>query len=211
MPSRPRCAARAGRWRARAAARTDRTAYLRRPDLGRQLDADDAQALRAPGRPQPVDLSIVDRRRPVLAGRDARMPLPLLAALRPQLPAATARFAPVVIATQARVALADEIGEAVRRPAGGDADRRAARPQFARQPGPLPHARAAPRPARRRAQLHLERAPRGLSYEAAAFKLAWLMREALRRGLTGVALKDESASAVLASEDSTPVLDKPGA
>jgi ethanolamine ammonia-lyase small subunit len=34
--------------------------------------------------------------------------------------------------------------------------------------------------------------PEGLPYDAAAFKLAWLMREALRRGLTGVALKDES-------------------
>lgn len=34
--------------------------------------------------------------------------------------------------------------------------------------------------------------PEGLSYAAAAFKLAWLAREALGRGLTGVGLKDES-------------------
>ena len=33
---------------------------------------------------------------------------------------------------------------------------------------------------------------RGLSYEEAAFKAAWLLREAFRRGLTGVNLKDES-------------------
>ena len=32
----------------------------------------------------------------------------------------------------------------------------------------------------------------GLSYEAAAFKLAWLIGEAFRLRLTGVALKDES-------------------
>ncbi|HWT52285.1 MAG TPA: ethanolamine ammonia-lyase light chain EutC, partial [Caulobacter sp.] len=38
----------------------------------------------------------------------------------------------------------------------------------------------------------------GLSYDAAAPKLAWLMREALRLSLTGVALKDESDTALLA-------------
>jgi len=33
---------------------------------------------------------------------------------------------------------------------------------------------------------------RGLSYDEAAFKVAWLLREAIRRGLSGVNLKDES-------------------
>jgi len=33
---------------------------------------------------------------------------------------------------------------------------------------------------------------RGLSYDEAAFKAAWLLREAIRRGLSGVNLKDES-------------------
>ena len=32
----------------------------------------------------------------------------------------------------------------------------------------------------------------GLSYDEAAFKIAWLMREGLSRQITGVALKDES-------------------
>jgi ethanolamine ammonia-lyase small subunit len=32
----------------------------------------------------------------------------------------------------------------------------------------------------------------GLSYDEAAFKIAWLVREGLAREVTGVALKDES-------------------
>jgi len=39
--------------------------------------------------------------------------------------------------------------------------------------------------------------PEGMSYAAAAFKLAWLVREALSRGLTGVDLKDESDLALV--------------
>ena len=45
--------------------------------------------------------------------------------------------------------------------------------------------------------------PEGLRYDAAAFKLVWLMREALRRGLSGVDLKDESDHAVLESAPPT--------
>jgi ethanolamine ammonia-lyase small subunit len=32
----------------------------------------------------------------------------------------------------------------------------------------------------------------GLGYDEAAFRIAWLIREGLARGLTGVGLKDES-------------------
>ena len=43
---------------------------------------------------------------------------------------------------------------------------------------------------------------RGLSYDEAAFKIAWLVREGLARQITGVALKDESGgSAPSASDD----------
>ena len=35
----------------------------------------------------------------------------------------------------------------------------------------------------------------GLSYDEAAFKIAWLVREGLARQITGVALKDESGGA----------------
>jgi ethanolamine ammonia-lyase small subunit len=39
----------------------------------------------------------------------------------------------------------------------------------------------------------------GLSYDEAAFKIAWLVREGLARGITGVALKDESGTALIAA------------
>jgi ethanolamine ammonia-lyase small subunit len=186
----------------------DRTTYLRRPDLGRQLDDDAAQALRARAGP-PVDLSLVigDGLSSLAATRHA---LPLLSALRPQLPAAL-RLAPIVIATQARVALADEVGEALRA--------RMAVMLIGERPGLSSpdslglYITHAPRRGRHDAERNCisNVRPEGLSYEAAAFKLAWFVREALRRSLTGVALKDESASAVLASEDSTPAMDRPGA
>jgi len=46
--------------------------------------------------------------------------------------------------------------------------------------------------------------PEGLPVAAAAFKLAWLISEAFRRGLTGVALKDESEA--LPAESANPAL-----
>ncbi|MET0674468.1 MAG: ethanolamine ammonia-lyase light chain EutC, partial [Bradyrhizobium sp.] len=39
----------------------------------------------------------------------------------------------------------------------------------------------------------------GLSYDEAAFKIAWLVREGFARGITGVALKDESGTALIAA------------
>jgi len=160
--------------RSRAA---DRTAYLRRPDLGRQLDAGDAQALRAKaGAASDICIVIGDGLSSLAVARHA---VPLLAALKPHLPSGLG-VAPVVIASQARVALADEVGE-------------------------LFDAKLSVMHTPRRGRHDAERncisnvRPEGLAYGVAAFKLAWLVRESLRRGLTGVELKDESELAVLAS------------
>ena len=170
----------------------DRATYLRRPDLGRQLmpsDAERLRSLRASSAPaDEVCIVIGDGLSSLAVERHA---LPLLAALRAQLPAQT-RFTPVVIATQARVALADEVGDAV--------GARQVVMLIGERPGLsspdslglyLTHA---PRPGRTDAERNCisNVRPEGLAYATAAFKLAWLMREAQRLGFSGVRLKDQS-------------------
>ncbi|MGC4398068.1 ethanolamine ammonia-lyase subunit EutC [Hydrogenophaga sp. T2] len=165
--------------------------YLRRPDRGRRLRPEDLQALRdaATG---PADLAVVlgDG---LSALATAQHALPVLQALRDALAPAGLRWAPPVVATQARVALGDEIGAALQarlvlvllgeRPGLSAADSLGAY---------LTHA---PRVGRTDAERNCVSniRPEGLAPAAAAQRLAWLVQHALRRGLTGVGLKDLSA------------------
>ena len=186
----------------------DRVTYLRRPDLGRQLDAADAARLREAGRRKSghrdeVCIVVGDGLSSLAVARHAA---PLLAALRTQLPPET-RFAPVVVATQARVALADEVAECFGATLSvmliGE------RPGLSSPDSLGIYLTHAPRRGRHDAERNCisNVRPEGLSYPLAAFKLAWLMREALRRGLSGVALKDESDLAVLEATGGPPRLD----
>ena len=180
---------------------TDRTTYLRRPDLGRQLAAEDDARLRevaasaSPGAPVEVCIVIGDGLSSLAVERHAA---PLLAALRPHLPQGT-RFAPVVIASQARVALADEVAEAFAATLSvmliGE------RPGLSSPDSLGIYLTHTPRRGRHDAERNCisNVRPEGLACEQAAFKLAWLMREALRRGATGIGLKDESDLAILES------------
>lgn len=174
----------------------DRTSYLRRPDLGRQLDEEGARGLPAAAG-QRCDLCIVigDGLSSLAVARHAA---PLLAALRPHLPA-DLRVAPVVIASQARVALADEIGE--RFGARLSVMLIGERPGLSSPDSLGIYVTHSPRRGRSDAERNCisNVRPEGLAYGLAAFKLAWLLREALRHGLTGVDLKDESDLAVLQS------------
>ncbi len=177
----------------------DRATYLRRPDLGRQLDTADAARLRAEasassgGAKHDVCIVIGDGLSSIAVARHA---VPLLGALRPLLPSAT-RYAPVVIASQARVALADEAAEVFGAMLSvmlvGE------RPGLSSPDSMGIYLTHAPRRGRHDAERNCisNVRPEGLSYDAAAFRLAWLMREALRLGATGIALKDESELAVL--------------
>jgi ethanolamine ammonia-lyase small subunit len=174
----------------------DRTTYLRRPDLGRRLDADDAQRLRADA----SSVGVVDVCFVIGDGLSSlavdRHAAPLLSALRGLLPAEW-RIAPVVIATQARVALADDIAELFA--ARLSVMLIGERPGLSSPDSLGIYLTHAPKHGRHDAERNCisNVRPEGLAYDVAAFKLAWLMREALRRGSSGVALKDESDRAVL--------------
>lgn len=186
---------------------SDRTTYLRRPDLGRQLREEDATRLAAKagtahgGAGCDVCVVMGDGLSSLAVDRHAA---PLLAALRRHLPQGT-RFAPVVIASQARVALADE--------AGGSFGATLSVMLIGERPGLsspdslgiyLTHLPRRGRTDAERNCISNVRAE-GLGYDAAAYKLAWLMREAVRRGATGITLKDESDLAILdAKQDTTP-------
>ena len=162
----------------------DRRTYLLRPDLGRTLDAD--IVLDGGG---PFDLALV-----AADGLSARAvqahAAPLLAALSPRLEGLA--LSPVVIAEQARVALGDAIGAGLKA--------RAVLVLIGERPGlSSPDSLGAyltfdPREGRTDAERNCVSniRPEGLGYDAAAFRLAWLIREALSRRLTGVGLKDES-------------------
>lgn len=177
-----------------ASAAADRAIYLQRPDLGRRLDEPSRERLagwrRAQLAPERFDLALV-----VADGLSAlaihRHAAPLVAALRPHLDAADWTLAPVVLVHQGRVAIGDEIGEALR--ADCVAVLIGERPGLSSPDSLGVYVSWAPRVGLTDAQRNCisNVRPEGLAVDAAAAKLAWLLCEARRRRLTGVALKDE--------------------
>jgi ethanolamine ammonia-lyase small subunit len=122
-----------------------------------------------------------------------RRVLPLMTQVAPRLAATGIAVCPTVfLAGQARVALADEVGEAL--------GARLAVMLIGERPGLSSpdslgvYLTFAPRRGRQNAERNCisNIRPAGLTYEPAAIKLTWLAREALRLGLTGVDLKDRS-------------------
>lgn len=177
-----------------ASAAPAREVYLRRPDLGRRLDPQSHAALTAVADGAvagEVDLAIVVADGLSSAAVHAQA-VPFLAALKPWIASEGWRVAPVAVAAQARVALGDEVGALLmaravlvlvgERPGLSSPDSLGLYLTFDPVMG---------RTDAERNCISNVRAE-GLSHPAAAFKLAWHLREALRRGLTGIALKDES-------------------
>jgi ethanolamine ammonia-lyase small subunit len=171
--------------RSRAA---DRATYLRRPDLGRALDPACHRALAGSF---DVVFVLADGLSPIAVQRHA--PAVLHACLG-RLPGWS--IGPIVIATQARVALGDDIGARLNatlcavligeRPGLSVADSLGIYLTYQPTPGRLDSERNCI------SNIHGD----GLSHEAAADMLAWLLREARHHRLTGVGLKDDRSAAV---------------
>ncbi|PHY06722.1 MAG: ethanolamine ammonia-lyase [Alcaligenaceae bacterium] len=172
----------------------DRHTFLLRPDLGRRLSVDSAQTLtklsNKSKRPLPSMAFVI------ADGLSAQAieghALALLEALRLELP--QVQEAAVVLATQARVALGDEIGEILgaelmvvligERPGLSAPDSMSAYLTWQPKVGRTDVERNCI------SNIRLE----GLSYGEASQKLAWLIKQAKVLGKSGVELKEESES-----------------
>lgn len=168
-----------------ASAAPDRRSYLMRPDLGRTLPP--AQAAGLPPVPGGLLFVVCDGLSSVAVQRHAA---PLLATLVPAL-RAQGTVAPVVIASQGRVALGDAIGAAM--------GARAVAVLIGERPG-LSAADSLgvyltwdPRPGRTDADRNCisNIRPDGLPIPLACAKLIWLINAMQHFRLTGVGLKDE--------------------
>ena len=118
--------------------------------------------------------------------------LPFLATLKARITDAGWTTAPVVIAAQARVALGDEVGHLLK--ARAVALLVGERPGLSSPDSLGLYLTYNPKPGRSDAERNCisNVRPEGLAYDLAAFKLAWHIREAFARQITGVELKDES-------------------
>jgi len=171
----------------------DRDSYLQRPDLGRKLNDESAQTLRdyASQHPGGIDMVLV-----VADGLSAlavhRHTLPFLTRLEEQMSGDGWSVAPVVLVEQGRVAIGDEIGQLLgakmlvmligERPGLSSPDSLGLYFTYAPKVGLTDAYRNCI------SNVRLE----GLSYGMAAHRLLYLMREACRRQLSGVNLKDEA-------------------
>ncbi len=168
----------------------DRDTYLRRPDLGRRLSASSRERLAAiAGRAPDLLIVVADGLSSTGVAANAA---DMIAALLPFAQKSGWTVGPVLLADQGRVALGDDAGELIgartvlvfigERPGLSSPDSLGAYLTWAPRTGC--------KDGERNCISNIRRG--GLSAEEAAFKAHWLLREAMRRQLTGVGLKDES-------------------
>ena len=176
-------------------AATDRTTFLQRPDLGRQLDDPSKQQLKSYRlhNTKTYELAIV-----IADGLSARAihsnAIAFLDSFKKQSTSYGWRWAPLIIASQARVALADEVGDILKaqvsiiligeRPGLSAADSMGIYMTYAPKIGCTD--------AQRNCISNIRKA--GLHPEKAARQLQLLVSAALESGLSGVKLKIQKQS-----------------
>jgi len=164
----------------------DRRTYLMRPDLGRQLDADSVALLQASGSRGGLAVVLADGLSAQAAQRHA---LPVLEALLPLLQTQGWALAPVVVLHHGRVAAGDVVARSLQaeavlvligeRPGLSSPDSLGAYITWA--PG------AATSDADRNCVSNIR--PQGLTLQAAAATIAWLLNQMRVQQRSGVALK----------------------
>jgi ethanolamine ammonia-lyase small subunit len=167
----------------------DRQTYLLRPDLGRRLR--DRSAI--PAMPGATLFVVCDGLSATAVQRHA---VPLLRHVIPRLSGA---IAPIVVAEQGRVALGDDIGEAMG--AAAVAVLIGERPGLSAADSLGVYLTWQPRRGRTDAERNCisNIRPEGLTPEFAADKLLWLIDAMRRMQLTGIGLKDEHSQADVAT------------
>lgn len=184
----------------------DRNHYLQRPDLGRRLDAASLEVLSqlyrpafadalAQARPYDVAFVVADGLSALAVEQNAA---PFLHALHQRMTGEGWRVAPLCISLQSRVAIGDEIGEALgakavvvligERPGLSSPDSMGLYLTWMPRVGLSDASRNCISNVR----------PAGLAYDEAAYKLHYLLTESRQRQLSGVDLKDETATAAAA-------------
>ena len=200
---------------------TDRTHYLQRPDLGRQLDQasrdqlDALQTARHAHAQRPYDLAFV-----VVDGLSAfaiaQNAAPFLALLQDRIATENWAVAPLCIVQQGRVAVGDEVAQRLgakavvvligERPGLSSPDSMGLYLTWMPRVGLTDASRNCISNVR----------PAGLRYEDAAYKLHYLLQQSRTRQLSGVELKDETGGEAesLATQQSNFLLEhasQPGA
>lgn len=170
-------------------AAADRQTYLRRPDLGRRLSEASAERLAASKGEYDLALVVADGLSATAVMRHA---LAVVTAFQPMARRMALTMAPLVIASQSRVALGDEIAHVLG--ARLVAMLIGERPGLSSPDSLGIYLTFDPRSGRTDAERNClsNIRPEGLPPDRAAAKLAWLVDAARTRRLTGVALKDDS-------------------
>lgn len=173
-----------------SSAAVSRSVFLRQPDEGRRLNFESRELLRKLNYPgADVIIVIGDGLSSKAVNKQA---VPLIAQFLPYMEELGLSVGPVVLAQQSRVALGDDIAEVLHcglvcmligeRPGLSSPDSLGCYITYKPFAGRLESERNCISNIR----------PEGLSYERAAFKMAWLVEAAYDLGRTGTTLKDQS-------------------